>query len=193
MVKGGSESLTGGTKDVNPQWMYLPCSNELNANGDGISTTIFQTPVNRVSGSSTKATIMEVLKIRYRLAMPTVTNILSPRQVNILQVFPGRQSLNSFLDGESGILDQVVKMNGSHSANDVKFEDMVVIHDLTDGAGHGVLVATDQISVLNVIIGYDDDANVTVLGSVDILYRFKSVGITEYIGLVQSQQLVINI
>lgn len=55
---------------------------------------------------------------------------------------------------------------------------------MTDGAGHGVLVATDKIYMLT--------ASLAATGAqeaiVKILYRLVDVGLEEYIGIVQSQQ-----
>lgn len=63
-----------------------------------------------------------------------------------------------------------------------------IVFDLTDNAGHGVLVGTDQI-----FFGAGNAAGGTISESTGqatarILYRIKDVGITEYVGLVQSQQ-----
>lgn len=70
--------------------------------------------------------------------------------------------------------------------------DSVEYHDLTDGAGHGVLIATDNI-FLNVQVTNAAFNNVTADAisatfNCDILYRFKEVKLQEYIGIVQSQQ-----
>lgn len=56
--------------------------------------------------------------------------------------------------------------------------------DLTDGAGHGILIATDY------IYASFSSAGTGVINSaqVKILYRWKNIGLTEYIGIVQSQQ-----
>lgn len=68
----------------------------------------------------------------------------------------------------------------------------VDVHDLTDGAGHGILVATDNIfvscsiSVGSVFVTQADAA--TGAASCNILYRFKEIALAEYIGIVQSQQ-----
>lgn len=56
--------------------------------------------------------------------------------------------------------------------------------DLTDGAGHGIIVATDNIYVTLFSAGTGVAAEVDV----KIMYRFKNVALAEYIGVVQSQQ-----
>lgn len=65
------------------------------------------------------------------------------------------------------------------------------VHDLTDGAGHGVLIATDNIYLSMTLLSASiDGGSYTSNGQAraDLLYRFKDVTLTEYIGIVQSQQ-----
>lgn len=57
------------------------------------------------------------------------------------------------------------------------------VYDVTDGAGHGLLVATDSIFLS---VGSANTGFTNVLDLI-MLYRFKDVGITEYVGIVQSQ------
>jgi hypothetical protein len=56
--------------------------------------------------------------------------------------------------------------------------------DLTDNAGHGILIATDS------IYGQVNSANTATTNTVyfKLLYRFKEVNLIEYVGIVQSQQ-----
>lgn len=58
------------------------------------------------------------------------------------------------------------------------------IDDITDGAGHGYLVGTDKIyaQITSSNTGAVNSA------SVKVYYRWKNVSLTEYIGMVQSQQ-----
>jgi hypothetical protein len=59
-----------------------------------------------------------------------------------------------------------------------------LVLDVTDGAGHGVLIATDS------IYAQVNSANTATTNTVyfKLLYRFKEVNIIEYVGIVQSQQ-----
>ena len=71
---------------------------------------------------------------------------------------------------------------------DVGFVDTnPTLRDLTDGAGHGILVATDSIFLTGYVPSnwYTNGTN-TVF--VKLLYRWKDVSLAEYIGIVQSQQ-----
>lgn len=58
-------------------------------------------------------------------------------------------------------------------------------HDLTDGAGHGILIATDAL-YLN--ITFTGAVTVNFQTYLKLFYRLKAVGVEEYIGIVQSQQ-----
>jgi len=65
--------------------------------------------------------------------------------------------------------------------------DWTDIVDLTDGAGHGLLVATDTIFIGTI----QTSAAVPITGGSvawRIMYRWKNVTLQEYIGIVQSQQ-----
>jgi hypothetical protein len=55
--------------------------------------------------------------------------------------------------------------------------------DLTDGAGHGLLIATDNIFMTV----YSTNTGVANEVGCKILYRWKNVSVEEYIGIVQSQ------
>jgi len=57
------------------------------------------------------------------------------------------------------------------------------MQDLTDGDGHGILIATDNIfaQVTSTATGNANAVNIK------LLYRWKNVSLSEYIGIVQSQ------
>lgn len=56
-------------------------------------------------------------------------------------------------------------------------------HDYTDNAGNGVLIAVDKI---NFYMYSEDIQSIDV--TFKLLYRFRDVGLTEYLGILQSQQ-----
>jgi len=63
-------------------------------------------------------------------------------------------------------------------------EAMPKVIDLTDGMGHGILVASDYF-----FVQVDSDGIGAVITTYfKLLYRIKNVALTEYIGIVQSQQ-----
>lgn len=173
MKRGRYESLTGGTGDVNPQYLSTFVTQTA---ADTTTTGTINLPVQRLP-SGNKAQVMEVLKVFFFSSAPaeadsvisaylstssfgtTTTTFSEPR------VFAGFSISRSVTT--SGIVDLVFP----------------IIQDLTDGAGHGVIVATDSI-YLQVSSATTSGANTV---RVKILYRWKDVPLPEYIGVVQSQ------
>lgn len=70
------------------------------------------------------------------------------------------------------------------SASGVVHVEYPLQQNLTDGAGHGVLVATDNVylQIGSLTTGVQNTMTCWML------YRFKKVNVLEYIGIVQSQQ-----
>jgi len=129
-----TNNLTGGTKDVNPQ---------------------FYTGSIREAAPTTWTNVEFVLPIN---RLPTFIYFVF-NLININKKIPNQ---------------------GSYG----KVHKAITCTDLTDGAGHGILVATDTFQVAIQSQGY---VAAQVYGF-KILYRMKTVGLVEYIGIVQSQQ-----
>lgn len=121
---------------------------------------------------------MEILKIWVR--MPTIAEVDS----NVNCAFATSDlstSAAAFSDPHVfAMFDQTVRLTTSGMLLASRMLEL----DLTDGAGHGYLIATDQIFV-NVVSTTTSAANTV---SYKIMYRWKNVGLAEYIGIVQSQQ-----
>ena len=200
-------SLTGGTRDVNPQFLLGRLNLAAPALGASL-TSLFQIdlPTNRLPTGG-KPAVVEVLSAYFYL-FPTHGNLLA----------------NS--SGVASTADTAVDMvltygtpfNVSTSANNLDFASPLVITassvstfqrvvsnaalspanisefaqltqpfyiDLTDGAGHGVLCAADT---MGFYLGITNAAAVPYAATVKVLYRYKAVALEEYIGIVQSQQ-----
>jgi len=186
--QSSGNQLTGGTGDVNPQYMHGRVATSA---ANTAAEVTLGTPIVRVgpqTGGS--AVIMEILKIWVQVpvadldnaaatvrettvgfstvssgATPAVPAFDNPRLFALFD----HQVRNAFTAAGTGTLDV---FNGP------------VCIDLTDGAGHGILIATDNIFVTVDTAGFT--AVATALFK--ILYRFKKVSLVEYIGIVQSQQ-----
>lgn len=177
------DTLTGGTKDVNPQFMNLKV-NETAANT--FTQVAFPIPIQRLQNQG-RAQVMEVLKVFAEgTAIDTSAAAQTLRALNAqmttksftaLQSFAeptlfwryNKEVLNSFTAGGTGLeaIEQEPRMM-----------------DLTDGAGHGILIASDNIYLAINCTNYAAAAGINV----KILYRWKDVTIQEYVGIVQSQQ-----
>lgn len=183
-MKRGNGSLTGGTGDVSPQWMSFTVTQSA---ADTTTTATQAVPVQRLP-TGARAQVMEVLRVDIK--RPTVVTIASATEaVDSYQLFLSTTSFGTtattFSEPRVFAADEF-QINGAFTAAGTYglYADLHKQLDLTDGAGHGVLVATDNIFAQGVSSG-TGAANVW---RVKILYRWKNVSLSEYIGIVQSQQ-----
>jgi hypothetical protein len=236
----GKGSLTGGTGDVNPQWYKFtltdPTAYTASAAGSATTTAFlsqaFPIPINRLRTQGQKATVIEILKIRWQFGVSTNAGqtVYGGGPVASNHYAGGGTGTNAFLTtkayssppggSEGPIIDeavfetfqtpQVTALDPTappyfgQSAGGSLFETPPELyHDLTDGDGHGIIVATDNVYLsMNTEIvpmggsfgnsgsGFYIDPFVVdgIYLYCWLLYRFKDVSLTEYIGVVQSQQ-----
>lgn len=179
-----TESLTGGTGDVSPQ--FLSSFVTLSAANTYTEMTV-PIPVQRISPQTpNSAIIVELLKIYINMPEIDATNAAETFYTARLQIttssFSGMQPLSS-----SRVImlaeRPVHKAFTAAGTYETAYQDPQVI-DVTDGAGHGVLVATDNLFLGALTAAYANAAR----WDIKFLYRWKRVALTEYIGIVQSQQ-----
>lgn len=217
MPKGGS-SLTGGTGDVNPQFYRIQVPNGVTVSTTAVTsasqTAAFPVPITRLrQPSSGKTTVMEILKVRWVNQLQLAVNQVPHNAIYVVQAWLSTRAPNviaqptvisPFGATDGSVLDlvQVSSAYGvTENPGDPPGPDYISTysvdnegpnwHDLTDGAGHGVLVATDNIWIsIMLTVGSVDVGNygAAAFSAAHILYRFKDVSLQEYIGLVQSQQ-----
>lgn len=175
------DSLTGGTKDVNPQYMNLKGTQSA---ADTYTQFTFPVPIQRLQ-SMNRAQVMEVLKVFFNTTNIITTAAAQTSASITIQLTTKTQAAAVTLD-EPTLFAQYEKnsneaFTAAGSYQSVQQEPYV--WDCTDGAGHGVLVASD-----NIFLGIASiQTGVPVLAQVKILYRWKDVNISEYVGIVQSQ------
>ena len=176
------DTLTGGTNDVNPQYMNLSLTQ---SGADTFTQSATQIPIQRLATMG-RAQVMEVLKVYFQTSDITVGAAgTTARQVTAAlttKSFSAAVALNEptcFAIYQKGVTN-AFSAGGTGSIAQ-EFEPF--IYDLTDGAGHGFLVASDNI-YLQVSSANSGAANVA---NVKILYRWKDVSVQEYVGIVQSQ------
>jgi hypothetical protein len=180
-----SDVLTGGSGDVNPQIWHLIAYASAPAT---LTETAFSTPIARLSKSGNRITIMELLKVAWISgANPVIAAAGETAATHYCDIITRTNPGGTPGPGTPGWIDGVhYERSGAFTAAGTYLHsvDRVVIHDLTDGAGHGILLATDQL-----IVSVSGTQVTTAFGaSVAIYYRFKDVDLSEYIGIVQSQQ-----
>lgn len=186
MKRARKDTLTGGTRDVSPQWMSIV----IPTTSTPLETS-YQLPITRIPQGDV-ATIIEVLETRvdwFDLACDGAAAQATQQAV----VTFGTKSFGTTVNdatGEPTVFDaHRIKFQNAFTAAGTGFSnfDAISIHNLEDGAGHGVLVAVDKLYVqYNTTGGTITSAGGKIYGK--ILYRFKAVNIQEYVGIVQSQQ-----
>ena len=187
MKRRATSSLTGGTRDVNPQFISGCCTQ---AAADTTLTKTFPLPKN-IHATSGRATVIEVLKVICLLTNPQpIANVAETPQY----VYANFSTANHAAT-EAGMHAADVfatfyrfQQGAWTAAGSYGFAEpeMVQTRDITDGAGHGILVATDNFYVQVGATG----TGVANSAYFKLLYRFKTVPLVEYIGIVQSQQAV---
>lgn len=183
MKRGRGDTLTGGTGDVSPQLLTLTGSTSA-AN----TFTEFQVglPIPRFALRKGKAICIEVLKV-YWESSPWDANPAAGGSAGIVQATLGTKSLTVMSFEDPTVFSMYSKeIRGAFTAAGSYAVALLEpqVQDLTDGAGHGVLVATDNI-FFDVFTGnFAGTCNVTL----KMLYRWKEITVEEYIGIVQSQQ-----
>lgn len=180
------DALTGGTGDVNPQLMH---GRVTQSGADATTTQAFNVPIARLpQAGEDSALILEILKIwvdfpqgfngtnaaettfARAAAFSTVSFSTTPADFNEPTVF--------------AIVKQAKRQAVPAAPNIIDIYSPIIEYDCTDGAGHGLLIGTDQIFVQAQSTATTD----TNVIDWKILYRIKRVGLLEYIGIVQSQQ-----
>lgn len=186
MKRARKDTLTGGTKDVSPQWMSIV----IPTTSTPLETS-YQLPITRIPQGDV-ATIIEVLEVRVDWNDVSAAGAAAQAVQEAVVTF-GTKSFGTTANnatGEPTVFDaHRIKFQNAFTAAGTGFTnwDAISIHNMEDGAGHGVLVANDVLYVqYNTTGGTVTSASGKIFGK--LLYRFKAVTIQEYVGIVQSQQ-----
>lgn len=186
-----SDTLTGGTGDVSPQFLTFSVQSTVLT---GTSTPVqIPLPISRIPTKSGRATVFELLEVQYD--QQHLDNFLA---VN------GSYATMAFLTTNSvpGIFNDIIGDPRTLSTWQTQYVTSIIgapatafflnkndaaqyVDDTTDRAGHGVLVATDA---LFAGVTIKNTAPASLDYGFRILYRWKDVSLTEYIGILQSQQ-----
>lgn len=170
-----ARGLTGGTGDVNPQYLTVVAPQ---SGADTTTTTQVALPIQRLPNAA-RAQVMELLKIYYTIGS-TPTEVDNFVEVTLSTTSFGTTATNF---GEPRVFSTYRRVVAITTSGQIVYQEPFV-QDLTDGAGHGILVATDSIFVQIV----SATTGATNIARIKIMYRMKNVSLAEYIGVVQSQQ-----
>lgn len=182
-------SLTGGTGDVKPQLLTLDTPFTTNINR--VVAAKVPLPISRIGNKGMKAQILEVLKVWFFPGLDDIedANNVMAGMLSTKLIFPNESvattPILASLVREPTVIASFMN-RGVFATTGGSQVTYPILIDLTDNAGNGVLVATDNIFIT---FGFVD---ITLLDpikmSAKVLYRFVNVGIKEYVGIVQSQQ-----
>lgn len=186
-VKRKYSELTGGSGDVNPQTLILKYKQ---SNNDIQGQDVSPLPIPRLPIQQNKSMVMEFLSVEFSRSILTPALNGITQYMAFLTTNPnGPVGVTYEASAETILTDPRVIatwdqqiLNGSANTT-VLIENQKYI-DLTDQAGHGFLVATDNI-YFGIITAGTTASNIVYAR---ISYRFKEVTLQEYIGIVQSQQ-----
>lgn len=180
--------MTGGTGDVNPQIYSLSVTPSV---ADATISTQFPVPVYRFPLKNDRAMVMEILRCQWivqdlpvQVGQVSMVGILSTSNTS-LPIGAASSLAEQFQALQSGNVIDAVSIDGIlATAVGFAFASRITDHDKTDSAGHGILVATDNIFLTWATI----TAASIIPVCCKITYRWKEVGLSEYIGIVQAQQ-----
>lgn len=158
-------ALTGGTGDVNPQVWKITVAAGASTN---VTNSTVALPVQRLRNQN-KSMVMEVIKIKYVLDYTQGTTDEFDVGVAVLP-----QPATGAVNQADGAIIDVNRFRRIAAVN-------TYMVDLTDAAGHGVLIATDKLTVF-----VRQSVNMGITAFAYIYYRWKNVGMAEYVGIVQS-------
>jgi len=182
-----SKSLTGGTGDVKPQLLSILGGVQ---SAVDLSIQVTQpTPVPRVGTTPGRATIMEILKV-WLMMEPLSTDEAYSGWIYLTT----RAIVGGDVAGQTSIQATALVLEPTVIASQIRTHQLATSGatitqgqlevDLTDNAGNGVLVATDNLF----LEGDSQSAVATMRFGARILYRLFDASILEYVGIVQSQQ-----
>lgn len=170
-----SDTLTGGTRDVNPQTLGMGGDLTESAAATFTSRTV-AVPVNRVSSNSSVAQVIEVLWVEFEHTSGTI-----PDAAN--ETFSAALTMTEKAAMPSlGEVDLIAKASWGFTAfvtSGGAGGSKITHIDLTDGQGHGIIVATPNVFFA---VAGENTATAQSAGC-RMGYRFKNVGLQEYVGL----------
>lgn len=171
-------SLSGGTGDVNPQYLNAFV---LESGSDTTTTTQIPLPIQRLpQGGPGRAQVMEVLKVWWD--MPTAFAAGEADQSFLALLSTKSFGTTAGQSTDSTIISFWRWVKGITTSGTFQHQ-FPVVCDLTDGAGHGILVASD-----NLFLQASSSGMGALQVNLKIQYRMKNVSMAEYVGIVQSQQ-----
>lgn len=174
MKRARTDSLTGGTHDVNPQTLGGRVTESA---ANTFTQATIPVPVMRIGMSSQVAQVIEALWIEFDFT--NVETFNAAGEAFTMQLTVSGKTGTVEIDDVDVIAKAAFRftalLTSGASAN------QLIQHiDLTDGAGHGMIIATPNIFLGVVGAGL---AAAVANAAFRMAYRFKNVSLQEYVGL----------
>ena len=169
-------TLTGGTGDINPQLLN---SWAVQTGVDVSTTIVIPLPNLGQSLPSEFRTVVEILRVTINstLAFAITSQTMFTTYVLSSAPLAGRTDADVFNDNRTILYQQYTILNNATALSQVPRIGQQA--DLTDGAGHGVIVVGS-----NLYFQVDSaGTGVTHSAHINILYRLKNIGVDEFITL----------
>lgn len=166
--------LTGGSGDVNPQFLSATA---LQSGADATTTATIALPIDRLRFGSNRVGAVEVLSATFDPRVITVGAVASILGVAITTKSFGTTKVQF---NEPTIVAYFHVAAATAGFGGLQFPYKM---DLTDAAGHGVMVCTDQIFAQC----FSTTTSLTNQVDIKLEYRYKNITLHEYVGVVQSQ------
>ncbi len=185
-TSGGS--VTGGTGDIKPQ--YLTLNTGVTA-VDDYTVNQVALPVPRFGTMKTMATIMELLSVDWYINIVDAGDIAKADWAYFTTSTTRQDGETSTLATAATDVEDpqtfgfVLVSKEQATAVGINTQIFPTHIDFTDQNGNGILVATDRLFVVGGNVAGTAAGNYTA----KLKYRQVNVGITEYVGIVQSQQI----
>ncbi len=182
-----SHMLHGGTGDLKPQYMTI--SSDIAAAADDYTSTRISLPVSHFGDAKNRTTIFEILSVEWYLNIIDMVDAANTNvgflSTTVIRATGTTCTLATLAADVTNPL--VIAPALQHTAlltSGVIDHKYPISVDTSDNAGNGILVATDVIFITYGNVGGTAVGRITA----KILYRLSQVGITEYVGILQSQQ-----
>lgn len=179
-----AQVLTGGTGDVNPQWVafgVVQSGNDIATTGS-LALPISPSMVSR----DDHALVIELLKVQFIWALDATQAPALPQQwlaiLTTADVPSGVPESTLLTSTQTVVCHKTAAFQFGAGAT-IAVIDRAPVIDVTDGAGHGLVIAARNIFLTVLTTGTAISNRVTAR----MLYRYKEVRLTEYLTLAQFQ------
>ena len=170
------KELTGGTGDVNPQYLSAVVTQSA---ADAKTGVQFILPVPRTSQKPSRTIVVEILKVEFMVDQFDWVFAQNAR----IYLTASTSSTQFDPDDAQTFAAAAYYLNLTVAAGGIINWKGPIVIDTTDGAGHGFLVAVQAIT-----LGIDSFFTVNVnTAFIKLWYRYKEVALSDFLGIVTTQ------